>query len=82
MEQHKDLQRLQKEAIKSVAFRGHMLGPWGISSRRGACVSATLACCTNSNCKAYVQVNANPMPNEIDIGGDAVALNCPVTGEE
>ena len=24
-----------------------------------------------------VQVNVNPLPNGIDIGGEAVALNCP-----
>lgn len=29
-------------------------------------------------CGAYVQVDSNPPPNGIDIGGNAVALNCPV----
>lgn len=28
-------------------------------------------------CEAQVSCNTRPRPNEIDIGGDAVAINCP-----
>jgi len=33
------------------------------------------------DCGASVTVNTCPMPNEIDIGGDAVVVNCPPLGD-
>jgi len=42
--------------------------------------SRALASCWS--CHMEVLVNSNPMPNEIDIGGEAVALDCPGSGRE
>jgi hypothetical protein len=67
------LPELQREASGCARFRGHSL-VWKQ-------YSDTLATgnCSNPNCTAGVTVNLKPMPNEIDIGGDAVAVGCPVT---
>ncbi len=29
-------------------------------------------------CEGYVQVTEKPLPNDIDISGTAVAMNCPI----
>src|SRR5579864_6754005 len=51
-------------------MRGHKLGEWtyvGDHIRENICL----------NCGQSVRVNSRPTPNEVDIGGDAVALDCP-----
>jgi hypothetical protein len=67
------LLRLMNEASEAAErFRGHVL-EWeqlGPHLVRGACVV----------CGMEVDYNALPMPNEIDIGGGAVAVNCPGVG--
>ena len=63
--------RLKKQALESTAFRGHQMARW----QRWTPFNYT-ACCVA--CPAEVQVLSNPAPNDIDIGGEAVALNCPV----
>jgi len=37
--------------------------------------------CANPDCCGYVQVMPSPPPNGIDIGGTAVAMNCPIGDE-
>jgi len=69
------LNKLKKEAEAACSFRGHVM-QWeppvynymrpGRHILSGMCV----------DCKKWVQVNTMPMPNDIEIGGDAVALNC------
>jgi hypothetical protein len=64
--------RLMREARKSAEWRGHTM----------ARVYRTeywhhLACAC-SVCGMSVSVDANPAMNGIDIGGEAVALNCKV----
>lgn len=49
--------------------RGHLIGPWTIGDHR----VSTSACLW---CSRTVTVNTRPMPNEINIGGAAVAINC------
>jgi hypothetical protein len=64
------LQSLQRQAAKSTAWRGHRMH-WNDQSngcRRGICL----------RCAAWVILDTKPAPNGIDIGGTAVALNCPV----
>ncbi len=62
---------LQADALAACARRGHTMGEYiRFSPTHGECVCAT--------CGAYVQVDSNPPSNGIDIGGNAVALNCPV----
>jgi hypothetical protein len=60
---------LQREAARAARFREHRLGRWEEHE-----TWATAKC---RDCPAQVTVNTKPMPNEIDIGGDAVAVNCP-----
>jgi hypothetical protein len=63
------MDRLKKSARESFRFRGHKGTPW-ISVGRGA---VSLHC---DKCGAYVLCETNPPPNGVEIGGDAVALNC------
>ena len=63
--------RLKRKALESTAFRGHQMAKW----LRWTPFNY-VACCVN--CPAEVQVLSDPAPNQIDIGGEAVALNCPV----
>ena len=71
----KEMKRLQKEAKASATFRQHELGDWkqlGLHSMAAEC----------RHCCMEVVVNTRPMPNDIDIGGEAVALTCPVDREQ
>jgi hypothetical protein len=67
---------LKRRAREFAALRGHKLGDFVHSDWRPATVAT--AECAHPGCKAFVTVNAKPAPNEIDIGGDAVAVHCPV----
>ena len=62
------LDRLKSEANKSAMFRDHVLGTWSTSEK-----SAINFCVI---CSEYVQVIAKPLPNDINIGGPVVAMNC------
>ena len=61
------LHRLQQRARKAAAKRGHYLGTWQPGS---------IATCLHKGCGAWVQCIVTPLPNEIDIGGPAVAIGC------
>lgn len=67
------INQLKDEAIRSSALRKHALGGWTRSKSRPETVET--ASCTR--CGATVTVNTNPRPNEIDVGGRAVAVTCP-----
>lgn len=67
------LSSLQTKAGLAAAWRGHALGLWQAEREH----ARALASCTNLGCQAWVQVQVAPPPNGIDIGGPAVALNCP-----
>lgn len=58
--------RLKQEARESCEFRGHKMKRFkdGFSECKV--------------CKAWVYITLKPMPNDIDIGGPAVALHCPI----
>lgn len=68
----KDLGTLRKEAEQAIQFRGHhivWMSPWhgeNRSTQEGIC----------QRCNKTVFINTNPLPNDIDIGGEAVALCC------
>ena len=64
----RSLQSLKREASQAARFRGHKLGPWEDHPR------ASIAECRV--CSKEVVVTPRPMPNEIDIGGPAVAVGC------
>jgi hypothetical protein len=61
-----------KEAYKSARARGHLLSPF-------ECIKPGLRSIWTAKCDKcgkQAQVITNPRPNEIDISGGAVVLNC------
>lgn len=62
------LTRLINEAKESCSFHGHKMLPFERHQNwaRSEC----------SVCRKAVHVIANPLPNDINIGGEAVALSC------
>jgi hypothetical protein len=64
------IEELKAEALDATTLRGHVMKPWTDHSPH-------LAETTCTQCEAFVQVNTKPMPNEIDIGGPAIAVGCP-----
>ena len=66
------LSTLKKRAQQSTAWRGHSMR-WN-APYHGEHRSYQTAECVD--CGASVCINTRTMPNEIDIGGDAVALMC------
>ncbi len=67
------LDKLKKEATESCDWRRHNLSAWTHFN----CDRSASAECINKNCSASVCVHTEPMPNDIDIGGSAVAMTCP-----
>lgn len=61
------LNSLQRQAAKSTHWRGHSM-QWRTFDdvRIGKC----------RKCGKHVLLLVSPRPNEINIGGEAVALNC------
>lgn len=62
------LETLKRHARAAATWRGHDLGRFASH----ACPAGATAECRR--CGAYVQVLSRPAPNDIDIGGDAVAV--------
>lgn len=65
------LNKLKKQATTFAKARGHILTrfikhPFNEEVATAKCM----------NCNRAVSVCSNPSPNEIDIGGEAVALYC------
>ena len=66
------LTSLKRQATECAEWRGHKL-VWS-APHRGEYRSVQYAeCC---KCGASVSISTNPLPNEIDIGGSAVAIGC------
>jgi len=66
------IERLRKEAIEACEFRGHTMYPFAYVHAYGR-HTAYSACI---HCGKEVQIIPKPYPNEIEIGGEAVALGC------
>ncbi len=64
------IERLKLEAKESATCRGHRLS-------RFSHYTPSNAVATCQDCPAEVQVLSQPAPNEIDISGEAVAIDCP-----
>jgi hypothetical protein len=63
---------LKCEATRAASRRGHCrMGRWESSATRAG---HSLSTC--EICGAWVQVLLKPLPNEIEIGGSAVAVDC------
>ena len=68
-----ELNRLIHDANASATWREHTLkNYWKLF------VNDTRLVASNNclRCNAWVQINTNPQPNDIDVSGEAVALNC------
>ena len=63
---------LKIEALEACGYRGHTMGQWDDFTIHGGPASR----CKCAVCGMDVQVEEKPSPNSIDIGGQAVALNC------
>lgn len=63
------LRRLKKEALESCEFRDHLMGRW-------YSFSPTAAHSECQECGKQVVIDAHPMPNGIEVFGEAVALSC------
>ena len=63
------LYKLKLKAEQVASTRGHKIYDWNETGRHSA-----IAFC--ENCGRYVQVDSKPLPNGIDIGGPALALQC------
>lgn len=63
------LAELKREAREAATARGHNLSNFARISAR-----MHVACCLK--CKRKVQITTNPLPNEIDIAGEPVAIDC------
>lgn len=61
---------LKREASRACKSRGHNMGRWLLHDywKTYYCICRT--------CGMHVAVDINPPANGIDIGGEAVALNC------
>ena len=64
------LETLKRKGRVAAQARDHHLGNF-MRNQDGTAASAHC-----QHCNRWVHVNTHPLPNEIDIGGDAVALNC------
>ena len=85
----KSLSLLKSEAENSCEFRGHNMewnrpahySQWGLQhivwSNTSTVKSKQRAECVE--CGMEVFLTTKPEPNGIDIGGEAVALNCPTS---
>lgn len=63
---------LIREGLDTARWRGHAMSVVSTDTQRGQSVHRC------KTCGAEVHCDVSPPPNGIDIGGDAVALNCPV----
>lgn len=73
--EHRQLTKLQGSAESAALNRRHDMGDWEY-------INSSKAINYCLECGMYVMVNIRPMPNEIDIGGSAVARECDKTSKE
>lgn len=64
------IERLKKEAMESCKFRGHKM------SRFITVIENERAYAVCKVCHKVVCVDAKPVANDIDMGGEAVAIEC------
>ena len=67
------LNNLIKQAKSSCSFRSHIMSRFSIFVEGNKRVAASSKCTV---CRKEVQCNVKLMPNDIEIGGEAVAVNC------
>lgn len=62
---------LRRDAAAAATERGHHLW-WSLHVSRGRTIYVGIC----SRCEMTVSVTTHPAPNEAEVAGDAVALNC------
>lgn len=70
----RSLNALRREAAMSARWRGHSLR-WSQPFGRADGPQSQIGRC---RCGMEVIVHQRPAPNQIDIGGEAVAVGCPL----
>ena len=70
----KQIDKLKREGRETAKWRGHNLGNFKTVRKAGDNIIMAEARC--KKCNRLVIVTTHPAPNEIDIGGSAVAMNC------
>lgn len=68
-----NLGSLLRQAEEAYRWRGHADTDWMWLTRQDNQEILEKTC---PICGAWVQVNTKPAPNQIDIGGPAVAIHC------
>jgi hypothetical protein len=71
--------KLRREALGTCKLRGHRMNRLEFHSERspkGAESDRVVAYCNCKDCGMQVNIHTHPQPDEVDIGGEAVALNC------
>jgi hypothetical protein len=63
---------LKRSAIESAESRGHSLSRFTFCLMPNR-LTGSASC---KRCNATVTINTNPLPNDTDIAGKAVAVNC------
>lgn len=71
------IERLKKEALSACQWRGHIMPRFKCAAHQ-----PTVAFSNCRVCDMQVVVDTKPAPNGIDIGGEAVALNCAIPNKE
>ena len=74
----KRIDKLKREGKGTAKWRGHNLSTFKTITKAGTNIIMAEARC--KKCNRIVIVNTHPAPNEIDIGGSAVAMNCKSSG--
>ncbi len=69
-----EIARLQNEAEDCCETRGHRMRPWNLMWTAAGQIISEAHC---TWCGADVMVKSRLQPNQIDIAGKAVAMNCP-----
>ena len=64
--------QLKKEALEATTFRGHKMGKFQNYSPNSAYATCTVCGMGGMG----VMVTSKPAPNDIDVGGSAVAMTC------
>ena len=71
------LNSLKREALEACKFRGHSMGRFKHHAPKSDLrYDPDYAESTCVRCGMVVGCDASPAPNDIDIGGEAVALTC------
>lgn len=71
----KKLEMLKEKAERSAEYHGHTLGPWK-PNLIFPTTSRTVELSMCIYCGEWAEVDTCPLPNGINVGGTAVAVDC------